>query len=59
MRQQFLLMECERLESSIQKLKNSESYDEKLFINMVNKKSRFLKEAQAVDEKVAELLRQF
>ncbi|WP_125931903.1 hypothetical protein [Thiosocius teredinicola] len=59
MRQQFLLMECERLESSIQNLKYSESYDEQLFRNMVNKRSRFLKEAQAIDEKISALLNRF
>ena len=56
-RQQFLLAECDRLESQIQSLKTSQKYDKTLFDNMVSKKKRLLDEAQEIDIRLANLLK--
>lgn len=58
-RQQFLLTECTRLEIAIKELKSNYEYDEKLFKNMVSKKSRFLEEANQIDKKLKDLLNKF
>lgn len=55
-RQQYLLFEHERLETSIDKLVNSEIYDRPLFDNMVAKKKRYRLEAEELDGKIAKLL---
>lgn len=44
-KQEFLMRESDRLEASIQSLKSSNQYDQTLFTNMVNKKKRYLAEA--------------
>lgn len=58
-RQQFLLSECDRLESEINKLKQSSKYDSQLFKNMVNKKKRLLEEANNIDNVIRKLLEKF
>jgi hypothetical protein len=58
-RQQFLLMECDRLEASIQDLKRTGTFDEQLFNNMVHKKSRYLNDAKEIDVKITTLLNGF
>lgn len=56
-RLQFLLAESGRLEERIKSLKTSDKFDEALFKNMVNKKSRILKDAKEIDARLEELLK--
>lgn len=55
-RQQFLFSECDRLEGSIQSLKNSDKYDPILFNNMVDKKKKLLLSCKLIDAKLEDLL---
>jgi len=55
-RQQFLLFECERLESSIKELKEGTAYKPQLFNNMVAKQKSYRDEATILDEKIKSLL---
>ncbi len=55
-RLQFLLAEGERLEEQIQSLKARGRFDRCLFDNMVSKKTRQLREAEAIDNKLRKLL---
>jgi hypothetical protein len=55
-RQQFLLSECNRLETDIKDHKTKENFDLDLFNNMVAKKQRFLKEAREIDQKLQLLI---
>ncbi|MEW5973535.1 MAG: hypothetical protein AB1713_07240 [Pseudomonadota bacterium] len=51
-KQQFLMRESERLEEDIQRLKSSDNYDQNLFNNMVNKKSRYMKDAHRLADDI-------
>jgi hypothetical protein len=54
-RLQFLLTECDRLESQIQRLKACGTYDPTLFNNMAEKKKRYLKNCREIDLKLEKL----